>query len=175
MTTITLYQASIPQARRALENLGVILAKGAEHFTAEGTPEGEWLAASLAPDMFPLTRQIQVASDAAKALAARLAGTEAPAMADTETSVAELQQRIARTIAYLDSVAPTAIDGREDEAIVVKLPKASISFTGASYLRDFGLPNLYFHIAAAYGILRHKGVPLGKIDYLGPLDVTLNG
>ena len=168
----TLYETAIPPVRRALVNLQAFLDKAAAHFAEAGTPEADWLNAALAPDMFTLTRQIQVASDAARGIAARLADSEVPSMPDTETSVAELRDRIARTIAYVDSIPAAAIDGREQAEVIVKFPQAHIRFTGASYLSDFGMPNLFFHIVAAYGILRHLGAPLGKLDYLGPLDVT---
>lgn len=171
MTATTLHAASIPPARRALVNLRACLAKAADHFAAQGTAEADWLGWALAPDMFGLSRQIQIVSDAAKNIAARLSGGEAPAMPDTETSVAELYARLDRTIAYLDSVPASAIDGREDSEIVMKLPTFTLRFTGASYLSDFGLPNLFFHVVTAYGIMRHHGAPLGKLDYLGP-DMT---
>jgi hypothetical protein len=172
MTATTLYSASIPLLRRGLVNLAACFTKAADHFAAQGVAEADWLNASLAPDMFPLLRQIQMVSDAAKNLAARLAGSEAPTMPDVETNVAELKARIDATIAYLDSVPPSAIDGREDAEIVVTLPTIILNFTGASHVRDFGMPNFYFHIVTAYGIMRHQGAPLGKLDYLGPLNVT---
>jgi len=172
MTATTLHAASIPPARRALVNLRACLAKAADHFAAQGVAEADWLDAALAPDMYPLRRQIQVSSDAAKNMAARLSGGEAPVMPDTETSVAELSARIERTIAYLDSIPASAIDGREEAEIVVTRPTLTLRFTGASYPRDFGLPYFFFHVATAYGIMRHQGAPLGKLDYLGPLDMT---
>ncbi len=175
MTATTLYTASIPLLRRGLVNLAAYFAKSADHFAEQGVAESDWLSAALAPDMFSLLRQIQVTSDAAKNLAARLAGAEAPAMPDTETDVAELTARIDKTIAYLDSIVPAAIEGREDVEIVVTLPTVILNFTGTSYLRDFGLPNFYFHMVAAYAILRHKGAPLGKLDYLGPQNATPRG
>jgi len=170
MTAMTLYQASIPPMRRSLANLAAFFAKSADHFAAQGVPESDWLGASLAPDMFTLTRQIQLACDAAKFAAARLSASSALVMEDVETSVAELSDRIARTIAYLDDVAPSAIDGREDAEIEVNFPNASIYFTGSSYLRDFGMPNLFFHVTTAYAIMRHKGAPIGKMDFLGPIE-----
>lgn len=172
MTATTLYTASIPPVRRGLVNLAACLAKAADHFATQGVVETDWLDAALAPDMLPLRRQIQISSDAAKNMAARLSGGEAPAMPDTETSVAELQGRIERTIVYLDSVPASAIEGREDVEIVMTLPTATLRFTGASYLRDFALPNIFFHLVTAYGVLRHKGAPIGKLDYLGPVDMT---
>lgn len=175
MTATTLHSASIPPVRRALVNLRACLAKAAGHFAMQGVAEADWLDAALAPDMFPLRRQIQVSSDAAKNIAARLSGGEAPAMPDIEASADELLERLDRTIAYLDSVPATAIDGREDAEIIMKLPTLTLRFTGASYARDFGLPNFFFHVVTAYGIMRHKGAPLGKLDYLGPMDLTRPG
>ncbi|KKC24599.1 DUF1993 domain-containing protein [Sphingomonas sp. SRS2] len=172
MTATTLHAAAIQPVRRALTNLAACFAKAADHFAAREIAEAEWLGAALAPDMYPLLRQIQVSSDAAKNMAARLSGGEAPAMPDTETSVVELKARIERTIAYLDSIPASAIDGREDVEIVVKLPTATLRFTGASYVRDFGLPNIFFHLVTAYGIMRQQGVPLAKLDYLGTMDLT---
>lgn len=171
MTATTLYTASFPPVRRSLVNLAACLAKAADHFVAQGVAEADWLGAALAPDMFPLLRQIQVSSDAAKNMAARLSGGTAPTMPDTETSVAELGARLDRTIAYLDSIPASAVDGREDEEIVMTLPTATLRFTGTSYLRDFALPNIYFHIVTAYGIMRHRGAPIGKLDYLGAVDM----
>ncbi|MET0376742.1 MAG: DUF1993 domain-containing protein, partial [Rhizorhabdus sp.] len=110
-----------------------------------------------------------------KYMAARLSGGDAPAMPDTETSVAEVKERIDRTIAYLDNIPASAIDGREDVEIVMELPTLTLRFTGTSYLRDFGLPNFFFHVVTAYGIMRHMGAPLGKLDYLGPMDLTRPG
>lgn len=168
----TLYEAAVPPVRRALVNLAAIVDKAAAHFAAAGTPESAWLNAALAPDMFPLTRQIQTASDAARGIVARLSGTPIPSMPDDETSVAELRDRIARTIAYIDSVPASAIDGREAEPVVVKIPNGEIRFTAGSYPGEFGLPNFFFHVVTAYGILRHLGAPIGKIDYLGAMDLT---
>jgi len=168
----SLYDAAIPPVRRALVNLGHILDKAAAHFAGAAIAEADWMSASLAPDMLPFPRQIQMASDAARGLAARLSGVPIPPMPDEENSVAELRDRIAKTIAYLDSVPASAIDGREAEAVLVKIPKGEIRFTAAGYVRDFGLPNFFFHIVTAYGILRHRGAPIGKLDYLGALDLT---
>lgn len=167
-----LHQAAIPPVRRGLTSLSGCLAKAADHFAAAGVPESEWLGAALAPDMFPLTRQVQAAADAAKYIAARLSGGTAPSMPDTETSVAELRYRIARTLAYIDSVPPGAIDGREEEQVTVPIPRGEIRFTGARYVSDFGLPNFFFHMTMAYGVMRNQGVPLGKLDYLGAIDLV---
>lgn len=171
MTATTLYDASIPVIRRTLANLPAILDKGAEHFAAAGVAEGEWLNYRLADDMHPLLRQIQIASDGAKGAAARLSGQTPPSFPDDETSVAELKQRIAKTIAYLDSVPAEAIAGREEAPIVLEIGELAIHFTGATYVRDFVLPNVLFHTTTTYAILRSRGVALGKRDFLGELDI----
>jgi len=171
MTATTLYDASIPVIRRSLANLSTILDKGAEHFAAAGVSEAEWLDYRLADDMHPLLRQIQIASDGAKGAAARLSGQTPPSFPDEEKSVAELKERIARTIAYLDSVPADAIAGREEAPIVLEIGDLAIHFTGATYVRDFVLANVLFHTTTTYAILRNRGLPLGKRDFLGDLDI----
>ncbi len=166
---LSLYESSIPTLRRGLENLAHILTKGAEHFEAGGVPESEWLDYRLIADMATLPRQIQMSTDTAKNLAARLGGATAPAFADEEKTVAELHERIAKTIAYIDSITADSMDGREDAEIVLPLPRATLTFTGASYLQSFALPNFFFHLTTAYAILRSKGVPLAKLDFLGAI------
>jgi hypothetical protein len=111
--------------------------------------------------------QIQSASDAAKGCAARLAGIEAPSMPDTETTFPELQQRIARTVAFLQSVDAAKCAGAEDRTIVLKFPQGEMKFTGRDYVTGFALPNFLFHVTTAYDILRHKGIAIGKMDFLG--------
>lgn len=171
MTATTLYSASIPVIRRSLANLSTVLDKGAEHFAEKGVAEAEWLNARLAEDMHPLLRQIQIASDGAKGAAARLSDQTPPSFPDDETSVADLQARIAKTIAYLDSVPASAIDGREDAPILLEIGDFAIHFTGATYVRDFVVPNVLFHTTTTYAILRNLGVPLGKRDFLGDMDI----
>jgi hypothetical protein len=117
--------------------------------------------------MHPLPNQIQIASDAAKGCAARLAGIEAPAMPDTEKTFAELQQRISRTIDFLKSVKPEQLAGAEDRTITLKFPQGEMTFTGKDFLTGFALPNFFFHVTTAYGLLRHKGIQIGKMDFLG--------
>ena len=117
--------------------------------------------------MFPLVRQVQIVSDTAKGCAARLAGVAVPSYADTEASFAELQERIARTVAFLQGIAIGQVDGSEERAIVLKVHEREIHFSGQSYLLTFALPNFYFHLTTAYAILRHNGVEIGKQDYLG--------
>jgi hypothetical protein len=123
--------------------------------------------ARLAPDMLPLKNQVYIATDTAKGCGARLAGVEIPKYEDVETTFPELKARIAKTIAFLKSLDPKAFDGAEKTPVVLKFPNATMEFDGKSYVNNFVLPNIYFHITTAYGILRNKGVPLGKRDYLG--------
>lgn len=164
---LSLYEASVPVYLRMLRNLSAILDKAEAHAKAKGMPLSTLAEARLAPDMHPLTRQIQMVSDVAKSGAARLAGAEAPGMPDTETTFPELKERLAKTIAYLETVKPQAIDGGEDRTIELKFPNGAMTFTGRDYLLLFSMPNLFFHVTTAYDVLRNQGVPLGKMDYLG--------
>lgn len=165
--SLSMYAASVPVFQRALGNLDAVLRKGEEHAAAQGLDLAELAAARLAPDMFPLTGQIQSASDSAKFCAARLTGTVAPSFADDETTFDEMHQRIAKTLDYLASVDPAGFEGSETRAVVQKSRRGERHFIGTSYLLTFALPNFFFHVATAYDILRHKGVPVGKSDYLG--------
>jgi len=163
----TIYEASIPVMVRALGNLSKIIDKAVAQAKAEDKPLADLLEARLAPDMHPFTRQIQIASDTAKGAGARLAGIEAPAMADTETTFPELQARIAKTIDFLNSVRPEQLAGAEDREIVLKFPNGEMTFSGREYVAGFVLPNLFFHVTTAYALLRHKGIAIGKRDFLG--------
>ncbi|MNQ09329.1 hypothetical protein SAMN05216201_11331 [Pseudomonas linyingensis] len=165
--SLSMYQASIPTLLRGLDSLAAILAKAAAHAAARKIAPEVLLNARLAPDMLPLVRQVQIVSDTAKGCAARLAGIEVPSYADTEASFDELQERLAKTATFLKGVAPEQIDGSEERAIVLKAHDQEIHFTGRTYLLGFVLPNFYFHLTTAYGILRHNGVEIGKKDYLG--------
>lgn len=165
--TISMYQASVPSLIRSLNNLAVILEKGATHAEARKIDEAVLIGSRLYPDMLPLSKQVQIASDIARRGAARLAGLEAPAMADDETTFAELIDRIHNTIAYLNTLTPAQIDGSEEKEIVLQVGKESMNFKGMPYLLSFILPNVYFHVTTAYGILRHNGVEVGKMDFLG--------
>jgi hypothetical protein len=165
--TLSIYDASIPRFVTMLGNLSAILAKTEAHAAASGTDPASLMEARLAPDMFALPRQVQIATDGVKACAARMAGIETPSFPDTETTLPELRDRIARTIAFLTSVPAAAIDGAEDRTITFKLRGTVMSFTGRDYLLGFVLPNFYFHLTTAYTILRHQGVPIGKQDFLG--------
>lgn len=165
--SLTLYSAFIPVAIRTLQNLSAVLAKGAAHCEARKIDPNAFLSARLYPDMFPLTRQVQIASDTVKGAAARLAGIEMPRYDDNETTFAELQTRLDKTVAFLQTIQPAQIDGKEDADIVLSFPTRTFEFKGQAYLTGWVLPNLYFHTTTAYNLLRHGGVELGKADYLG--------
>lgn len=165
--TVSMYQASVPALVRGLNNLSAILDKAAADAAARNIAPEVLLNARLAPDMFALTRQVQIASDSAKGCVARLAGVEVPSYTDDEASFADLQQRIAKTVAYVQSFDAARLDGSEAREVVLKVRGDEIRFSGQNYLLGFVLPNFYFHITAAYAILRHNGVALGKMDYLG--------
>lgn len=165
--SLSMYEASVPVFIRALSNLSAILDKGAAHAQTQGLDPADLIQARLISDMDALPAQIQRASDTAKGCAARLAGIAVPGMADTETTFAELQERIAKTVAFLNTVTPAQLDGSETRSIELKVPPEPMYFDGKSYLLGFALPNFFFHITTAYDILRHKGVQIGKRDYLG--------
>lgn len=165
--SLSMYQASVPGFIRTLENLSLILDKAAAHAAAKKIDPAIFTSARLAPDMFPLTRQIQIATDGVKGAAARLAGVEVPSFADTETTFPELKERIAKTITFLKSVTAAQIDGSEEKDIELKYGENVRKFVGQPYLMNFVIPNFYFHTSIAYAILRHHGVELGKMDFLG--------
>lgn len=165
--SLSMYQASIPPFVRMLGNLSAILHK-AEAYAAERKIEPDVLLnARLAPDMYPLVRQVQIATDGVKGCAARLAGLEVPSYADTESSFAEVQARIGKTQAFLQSVTAAQVDGSESRPVTLKFPGAELHFSGQDYLLNFVLPNFYFHLTTAYAILRHNGLDIGKMDFLG--------
>jgi hypothetical protein len=164
---LSLYEVSIPLLIRGLNNLSAVLKKGEQFAADKKIDPAILIQARLAPDMLALPAQVQIACDTAKGCAARLAGLTAPSFADTEASFPELQARIAKTIAFLQSVGADKIDGNEERSIVLKFPSQELKFIGRDYLRSFVLPNFYFHVTTAYGILRHQGVALGKRDYMG--------
>jgi hypothetical protein len=168
--SLTLYQVSIPVLTRGLRNLAHLLEKAAAHAEAKKIDPAVFSSARLAPDMHPLSRQIQMATDTAKGCAARLAGIAVPSYADTEKTFPELQARLAKTLAFLQSVDATQIDGNEGRDVVLNLRGGERHFDGQSYLLSFVLPNFYFHVTTAYAILRHNGVEIGKADYLGKMD-----
>ena len=165
--TISMYQASVPVFVRMLKNLSAILQKAADYAAFKKIEPVVLINARLAPDMFAFVRQIQIATDGVKGCAARLAGVEVPSYADNETTFEELQARIAKTITFLEEFKPAQIDGTEEKALELKVGGREMKFAGQAYLLNFVLPNLYFHITTAYGILRHNGLEIGKKDYLG--------
>ena len=165
--TISMYQASVPVLTHLLTNLRGCLEKAAALAEAKKIEPAVFLQARLAPDMFALTRQVQVASDMAKSVAARLAGVEPPKYEDNEASFTDLYARIDKTVAYLKTFKPAQIDGSEDRDIKLQMRTGPMEFKGINYLLYFVLPNFYFHTTTAYAILRHNGVELGKMDFLG--------
>ncbi len=164
---LSMYQASVPVLARTFKNLAGILTKAEADAAARKIDPSVFINARLAPDMHPLSRQVQIASDAAKGGVARLAGIEAPSFPDTETTFPELQDRIRKTIDFVQSVSAAQIDGCEEKPILLKFPGGEISFVGQTFLLNFTLPNVFFHVTTAYDILRHNGVALGKADFLG--------
>ena len=165
--SLSMYQASVPVLIRMLSNLSAILDKAAAHAEAKKIDPSVFINARLAPDMLPFTFQVQTATDSAKGCAARLAGITAPSFPDTEASFPELKERLAKTIAFLQSVKAEQIDGSEERNITLKLGSREFPFLGQSYLLTFVLPNFFFHVTTAYAILRHHGVEIGKQDFLG--------
>ncbi len=164
---LSMYQASIPVIVRFLGNLSAVLTKAEAHATAKKIEPSVFINARLAPDMFPLSRQVQIATDVTKGGVARLAGVDIPSYEDKETTFAELQERIQKTIAFVQGIKAEQIDGSEGKSITLKVGGRDLTFTGQTYLLNFVLPNLFFHVTTAYDILRHNGVDIGKGDFLG--------
>ena len=165
--TISMYQASVPRFVNILGNLMNILDKAQAHVDA-GKIDPETLPAfRLFPDMLPMSRQVQIACDAAKGVVARLAGVDIPAYEDNEKTLADLKARIAKTIAYIQTMTPAQIDGTEDKDIVIKRGDKETRYKGMQFLLGHAIPNVYFHVTTTYNILRHNGLEIGKRDYLG--------
>ena len=165
--SITMHSASVPIFVRMLANLTTWLDKAEAHAAAKKFDTSVYLGTRLAPDMLPFTKQIQIACDTVKFCVARLAGVEAPKFDDTETTLAELRERVNATIAYVKSVPAAQIDGSEDKDITIPRRDGSMVMKGEAYLKHYVLPNTFFHLTTAYALLRHHGVDLGKVDYLG--------
>ena len=165
--TISMYQASVPVFVTMLGNLRAILLKGTAHAEAKKFDAAALVNSRLFPDMFPLSRQVQIACDMAKFCPARLAGVDAPKFEDKEVNFAELIERIDKTVAYVKTLKPDQVDGSEQKAITLNTPRGALNFKGQQYLLHFALPNFYFHVATAYNLLRHGGVELGKPDFIG--------
>ncbi len=164
---ISMYRACVPPIARTLTNLRGILETAAAHAEAKKIDPSVLLNLRLFPDMFPLVRQVQIAADNAKGVAARLAGVEPPRYEDNEASFPELYARIDKTLAYLATFTPEQIDGSEGRAISLTVRERTLAFDGLTYLLEYALPNILFHVTTAYAILRHGGVAIGKKDFLG--------
>jgi uncharacterized protein len=166
--SLSMYQASVPSLIRALNNLAAVLTKGSAYAEAKGLDPAVLLNSRLYPDMFPLVRQVQIASDMCRRGVARLAGIEAPPMVDTETTFAELIDRLHKSVAYLETFSADQFQDAAQRSISVPTGRnTSMTLEGQPYVFYFVLPNVYFHVTTAYNILRHSGVEVGKGDYLG--------
>jgi hypothetical protein len=164
---ISMYSACVPVFTRALHNMDALLEKAAAYAAARKLDPNALLLARLAPDMFPLRKQVQVATDLIKGTAARLAGAEIPKYEDTETTFDELRQRVAKTLAFLGGLQPAQFEGAEDRDVSLTIGGQPMTFKGEAYLLTFGTPNVYFHCAMLYALLRHNGMEIGKRDFLG--------
>ena len=165
--TLSMYSASVPVFTRMLKNLQAIFDKAEAHANEHGVDLQTYVTARLADDMIPLSGQIQIATDGAKGVSARLAGQPLPSWPDDEVTWADLKTRLQKAIDYLATLSPEAFTGADTRTVTIKIGGNDTDLTGETYLLNRGLPNFYFHITTAYDILRHKGVPIGKKDYLG--------
>ena len=165
--SLSLFDVSIPGFLHTLHGLKNILEKGVAHAEAKKFDPNVLATLRLYPDMLPLNRQVQIASDAAKGAAARLSGTEAPKFEDNETTMAELIARVAKTIDYLQSFKPEQFAGADSRVITIKSPRNTFNFTALDYVRHWAQPNFFFHVTTTYALLRQGGVEVGKADYLG--------
>ena len=164
---MSMYEASVPVFIQMLNNLGGFLKKGEAFAEDKGFEHKLLLNSRLAVDMFPLSRHIQIANDVARRCIERLADDELTSVEDNEKTFAEFYDRINRTVTYLKSIQPSQIDGTEDKPISIEVRDMTLNFSGIDFLRYFSTPNVYFHVTTAYDILRHNGVELGKLDFLG--------
>lgn len=165
--SLSLFDVSVPVVTRALKNLSRILDKAAAHATAKKIDTKVLVDARLIADMLPLSRQVQIACDTAKSVAGRLAGVEVPKHEDNETTMDELQARIAKTLAFVATVKPEQFADAATREVVLKFPNMTLNFNGQSYLTSFAIPNFFFHVTMAYAILRQNGVEIGKPDFIG--------
>ena len=165
--SISMYQASVPRILNMLTNLSHLLDKAQTHIETKKLNESALTQFRLYPDMFPLVRQVQIACDTAKGVVARLAGVEIPVDEDSEITIADLKQRIAKTSAFIEGFSASQIDGTEDKDIITKRGDKETHYKGMQFLLNHAMPNVYFHITITYAILRHNGVEIGKRDYLG--------
>ena len=165
--TLSMYQASVPRFVNILGNLSNILDKAQAHIDAKKIADASLTAYRLFPDMLPMTTQVQIACDAAKGVVARLAGVDIPAFEDNEATLADLKARVAKTIAFIQTITPAQIDGTEDKDITIKRGEKETHYKGMQFLLGHAIPNVYFHVTTTYNILRHNGVEIGKRDFLG--------
>jgi hypothetical protein len=165
--SMSMYEASVPTFLHTLKSLRAILEKSLAHAEAKKFDPNVLAASRLFPDMFPLTRQVQIATDAAKGAAARLAGVDPPKYEDAESTIPELIARIDKTIDYLAGFKAEQFEGAEDRTVTIPTRIQTFSFPGLIFLRHWALPNFFFHVTTAYNLLRHGGVEIGKVDYLG--------
>lgn len=166
MSKVSMHAVSAPVFVRNLNNLASMLAKAEQQAKAKGYDPAVLLSARLAPDMFPLTKQVQIATDHAKGCVARLAGAQIEAIEDTETTFADLKARIKKVLSIVESFKPEQLDGSETREITIKIPNMELKFSGLDYVNQWAMPNFYFHTTMAYAILRHNGIELGKKDFL---------
>ena len=165
--SISMYHASVPRIVSILTNVDHLLDKALTHIETKKWNETALTQFRLYPDMFPLTRQVQIACDTAKGVVARLAGVEIPVYEDNEVTIADLKQRIAKTIAFVNGFTAAQIDGTDDKDIVTKRGEVETHYKGMQFLLNHAMPNMHFHATTVYAILRHNGIDIGKRDYLG--------
>lgn len=170
--SLSLYEASIPTFLHTLHSLKAILEKAVAHAEARKFDPNVFVSMRLYPDMLPLNRQVQIASDAAKGAGARLSGTEPPKFEDNETTMADLLMRVTKTIDYLRSFKADQFTGEDSRVITIKTPRNTFNFKAADFVRHWALPNFFFHVTTAYALLRHGGVEIGKVDFLGAVPQT---
>lgn len=165
--SLSMYHASVPVFKQLLDSLSIILEKAEAHAAAKKIDPNVLLQSRLYPDMLPLLRQVMIATDFTKGACARLAGADVPKFEDTETSFAELQARLAKTVAFIESLKPAQFEGSEARDITFSGRAGPRTLKGQIYLFNYALPQFFFHVATAYGILRHNGLEIGKLDYMG--------
>ncbi|WP_300756880.1 DUF1993 domain-containing protein [Janthinobacterium sp.] len=168
--SVSMYQATVPVFIRGLRVVSNLLEKAQSHVEEGGIVPEIVLGAQLAPDMLDLTAQVQRASDTSKLSIERLSGVAAPKFEDNEVSFEQLQERIANTIAYIESVNAGQLAGSAQRVVVLNWSDEGKKFSGDDYLLSFALPNFYFHVSIIHAILRSNGVVIGKLDFLGPYD-----
>jgi hypothetical protein len=163
-----MYNNSVPVLKQMLNSMQHVLGLAEAHATAKKIEPDALLHARLFPDMFPLVRQVQIATDFARGISARLSGTDVPSFDDKQTSFGDLKELISQSLAFIDGISPDKFEGSESREIVLRpgTPKEK-KLSGQAYLTNYGLPQFFFHVTTTYAILRHSGVEMGKKDYMG--------